>query len=169
MQTASTRRALRLLIVESSADQAAKLTAALAHGGYDPQWQRVDSTAALSAALSEHDWDLVLCGESGGDILLNDAVRLIRQHPANPSIIVLSPRPDIAAAVEAMRSGAVFGYRGLIRGILDHLRPEIEGTPVVVATGGDAPVIAESMAEIDHIDPDLTLDGLRLAALRNLT
>jgi len=38
----------------------------------------------------------------------------------------------------------------------------------VVATGGDAPVIAESMPEIDHIDPDLTLDGLRLAALRNL-
>lgn len=86
-----------------------------------------------------------------------------------PRIEIAEPPHAIGKTTEeAMRSGAVFGYRGLIRGVLAHLRPEIDGSPVVVATGGDAPVIAEAMPEIDHIDPNLTLDGLRLAALRNL-
>jgi len=94
---------------------------------------------------------------------------LFRRTALLPQIDITEPAHAIGKTTEeAMRSGAVFGYRGLIRGILDHLRPEIEGTPVVVATGGDAPVIAGSMPEIDQIDPDLTLDGLRLAALRNL-
>jgi type III pantothenate kinase len=94
---------------------------------------------------------------------------LFRRTALLPQIDITEPPHAIGKTTEeAMRSGAVFGYRGLIRGILDRLRPEIDGTPVVVATGGDAPVIAEAMPEIDHIDPDLTLDGLRLAALRNL-
>lgn len=94
---------------------------------------------------------------------------LFRRTALLPQIHLAEPEHVIGKTTEeAMLSGAVFGYRGLIRGILDQLHPEIEGKPVVVATGGDAALIGEPMPEIDHIDPDLTLEGLRLAAIRNL-
>jgi len=65
------------------------------------------------------------------------------------------------STIEAMRSGAVFGYRGLVRGILNALGREIPGKPIIVATGGDGALIASGLPEIDAIDPDITLDGIR--------
>lgn len=86
-----------------------------------------------------------------------------------PAIDLAEPKRAIGkSTAEAMRAGAVFGYRGLVRGILARLLAEIDGRPVVVATGGDAELIAGTMPEVHRIDPDLTLDGLRRIALRNL-
>jgi type III pantothenate kinase len=67
-----------------------------------------------------------------------------------------------------MRVGAVVGYRGLVKEILHALRRE-HGLrrAVVVATGGYAHLIAKEVPEIQHINPRLTLEGLRLVALRN--
>ena len=94
---------------------------------------------------------------------------LFRRTALLPQIELAEPRHAIGKTTEeAMQSGAVFGYRGLVRGILEKLLPEIDGHPVVVATGGDAVLIGRSMPEIDHIDPLITLEGLRLAAIRNL-
>lgn len=72
------------------------------------------------------------------------------------------------STVEAMRVGAVYGYRGLVREILTKLSDEMGGKPAIVATGGDAALIARGLPEIAAVDPDLTLEGLRLVALRNL-
>jgi type III pantothenate kinase len=72
------------------------------------------------------------------------------------------------STVEAMLAGAVFGYRGLVREIIARLRAEMPGDPVIVATGGDAALIAKGLPEIQKVDPDLTLEGIRLAAVRNL-
>ena len=75
---------------------------------------------------------------------------------------------DTAAAIgknteEAMRIGAVRGYRGLIREILSGIRAELRARRLpVVATGGCAGLIATGMPEITAIDPLLTLEGLRL-------
>jgi type III pantothenate kinase len=86
-----------------------------------------------------------------------------------PKIELEEPRAAIGkSTVEAMQAGAVFGYRGLVREILIRLRAEMSGTPVIVATGGDASLIAKGLPEIDHVDRDLTLEGIRLAAVRNL-
>lgn len=86
-----------------------------------------------------------------------------------PKVDIAEPRAAIGkSTVEAMQAGAVFGYRGLVREILLRLRAEMEGTPVIVATGGDAALIAKGLPEIQHVDPDLTLEGIRLAAIRNL-
>jgi len=65
---------------------------------------------------------------------------------------------------EAILAGAAYGYRGMVRGILDALKSEL-GSPEtlhVVATGGDAGWIASGLPEIDSVDADLTLHGLRL-------
>lgn len=86
-----------------------------------------------------------------------------------PQIELEEPASAIGkSTVEAMRAGAVFGYRGLVREIVARLRDEMGGEPKIVATGGDAALIARGLPEIGAVDPDLTLEGLRLAAIRNL-
>jgi type III pantothenate kinase len=64
---------------------------------------------------------------------------------------------------EAMLVGAVHGYRGLIRELLSELKQELgtAGLPVV-ATGGYAKLIAAKLPEITAVEPQLTLEGLRL-------
>lgn len=86
-----------------------------------------------------------------------------------PKIELEEPRAAIGkSTVEAMQAGAVFGYRGLVREIIARLRSEMAGDPVIVATGGDAALIARGLPEIQIVDPELTLEGIRLAAIRNL-
>jgi type III pantothenate kinase len=70
---------------------------------------------------------------------------------------------------DAMMSGAVFGYRGLVREIL--IRVCLENfprtKPRIVATGGYAQLIARRLPEIEAVHPNLTLEGLRIIANRN--
>ena len=72
------------------------------------------------------------------------------------------------STVEAMHSGAVYGYRGMVKEILAKLEEEVGRRPTVVATGGDAALIARGVPRIDHVDPDITLNGLRMVAGLNL-
>lgn len=82
-----------------------------------------------------------------------------------PSFELAEPSAAIGKSTAgAMQSGAVIGYRGLVKEILAEIRRELGGSPLAVATGGDAALIARGVPEIDHVDPDLTLQGLRLIA-----
>ncbi len=73
------------------------------------------------------------------------------------------------STVEAMRSGAVFGYRGLVREILARIRTEqfSRKKVVVVATGSYARLIAGQLPEVAMIHPHLTLEGLRIVGNLN--
>ncbi|MFQ3623798.1 MAG: pantothenate kinase, partial [Acetobacteraceae bacterium] len=70
--------------------------------------------------------------------------------------------------VPAMQSGIYWGYVGLIEGLVLRIGEELGAAPTVIATGGLAPLFADATAAIDHVAPDLTLDGLVLLAERNL-
>jgi type III pantothenate kinase len=70
------------------------------------------------------------------------------------------------STVQAMQAGAVFGYRGLVKEIIARIRMELGGVPKIIATGGDAALIARGVSEINVVDPDITLDGLRQVAAR---
>lgn len=86
-----------------------------------------------------------------------------------PRIRLREPRSVVGkSTVEAMRVGAVVGYRGLVKEILVALRRE-RGmkNAVVVATGGYGDLIARKVPEIQHVNPLLTLEGLRFIYLRN--
>lgn len=84
-----------------------------------------------------------------------------------PVIEVEEPASAIGKSTEhAMQAGAVFGYRGLVREIINRIRMELGGTPKIIATGGDAALIARGLPEIEAVDPDITLDGLRQVAVR---
>jgi type III pantothenate kinase len=64
---------------------------------------------------------------------------------------------------EAMLIGAVHGYRGLIRELLGELKRALKTKKLpVVATGGYAKLIAAKLPEISLVEPNLTLEGLRL-------
>ena len=73
------------------------------------------------------------------------------------------------STVEAMRSGAILGYRGLVREILTQIRTEqfSRKKVAIVATGGYAGLIASQVPEVAVIHPHLTLEGLRIVGNLN--
>lgn len=83
-----------------------------------------------------------------------------------PKITLLEPPSAIGKSTRhAMLAGAVYGYRGLVREILAEIRRELgERRLRVVATGGYAELIAAGLPEIGSVQPDLTLEGLRIIA-----
>lgn len=84
-----------------------------------------------------------------------------------PVIELAEPASAIGkSTVHAMQVGAVFGYRGLVKEILARICEELPGDPRIVATGGDAALIAQGVPQIVAVDQDLTLDGLRQVAGR---
>jgi len=92
---------------------------------------------------------------------------LPRKTALLPSIDLEEPATAIGkSTVHAMQSGAVFGYRGLVREIIARLCLELHGRPKIIATGGDAALIARGVSEIDEVDSDITLDGLRQVGAR---
>jgi type III pantothenate kinase len=87
-----------------------------------------------------------------------------------PKISLKEPRCAVGkSTIEAMRSGAVIGYRGLVREILARIKAEQfpRRKVYVVATGGYARLIAGQLPEIGAIRPHLTLEGLRIVANLN--
>jgi type III pantothenate kinase len=73
------------------------------------------------------------------------------------------------STVEAMRSGAVFGYRGLVREILARIKAEqfSREKVTVIATGGYARLVASQLSEVAVVHPHLTLEGLRIVGNLN--
>ena len=93
---------------------------------------------------------------------------LARRTALLPHIQLEEPKRAIGKTTEeAMLAGAVYGYRGLVREILRNLRKELPADLVVVATGGDAPLITRDLQEMTKLAPLLTLDGLRIIACLN--
>jgi type III pantothenate kinase len=64
--------------------------------------------------------------------------------------------------VHSMQSGLVFGYAGLVDGMIERLRAEMGYPCTVLATGGEALLIRNESKTIDDVDQHLTLDGLRI-------
>ncbi|MGD9332400.1 MAG: pantothenate kinase, partial [Desulfobacterales bacterium] len=58
--------------------------------------------------------------------------------------------------------GIIFGYAGLVDGMVKRMVREIGGSPKVIATGGLAPLMQHVAETIETVDPTLTLEGLRL-------
>ena len=90
------------------------------------------------------------------DALLNRAARLFR-------VELVRPKEAIGRnTVTNIQSGVIYGYAGLVDGLVARMKIEMGGSPKVVATGGLAPLITDVARSIDHVDPDLKLHGLRL-------
>jgi type III pantothenate kinase len=87
-----------------------------------------------------------------------------------PKLSLKEPQRAVGrSTIDAMLSGAVFGYRGLVREILARIRAEQfpRRKIHIVATGGYAQLIAAQLPEIGTVRPHLTLEGLRIVANLN--
>ena len=80
-----------------------------------------------------------------------------------PLVELARPKQAIGRnTISAMQSGIVFGYAGLIEGIITHIEQEMKDKARIVATGGYAQLLANEVPMIDIVNPDLSLIGLRL-------
>ena len=95
------------------------------------------------------------------DALFQRAARLPRIDVRKPAHVVGR------TTVGAMESGLFYGYVGMVEGLVRRMSDELGGHALCVATGGLADVIAPETSLIEHVDPDLTLHGLRIVWERN--
>jgi type III pantothenate kinase len=100
---------------------------------------------------------------------INLSLEALHQAAARlPRIGIGRPQAVIGrGTVAAMQSGIYWGYVGLIEGLVERIKAEYGAPMKVLGTGGLAPLFAEGTLVIEKIEPDLTLDGLRLLAERN--
>lgn len=91
------------------------------------------------------------------------AEALFRRTAKLPRVDLVRP-PDVIGknTVQSMQSGLLFGYVGLVEGMVARFSAELGADMKVIATGGLAPLIAAETAIIDAVEPWLTLEGLRL-------
>ncbi len=114
---------LRALVVEDSEADALLLIEALKRGGYEPDWQRVETEAALRAALRDREWDVVFCDYSLPLFDAPSALRVLRETGDTMTAIVVSGKVGEEVAVEAMRLGA---NDYILKHKLDGVVPAIE-------------------------------------------
>ena len=102
----------------------------------------------------------VICPGVGisADALFQRASRLPRVDVRKPPAVVGR------TTVTSMQSGLFFGYVSMVDGIVARIRKELDGgdRAACVATGGMADVIAGETTTVQHVDPNLTLVGLRM-------
>jgi type III pantothenate kinase len=107
----------------------------------------------------------VICPGIGisADALFQRAARLPRVDVRKPPAVVGR------TTVTSMQSGLFFGYVSMVDGIVARMRAELESgdRAPCIATGGMADIIAGESTAIERVDPDLTLQGLRLIWKRN--
>lgn len=81
---------------------------------------------------------------------------------------LVRPRSAIGKnTVEALQSGALYGFAGQVDGLVDRIIEELGPVTAVVATGGLAPIVVPESRRITHHEPELTLLGLRLVFEKN--
>jgi type III pantothenate kinase len=93
---------------------------------------------------------------TAADALLNRAARLFR-------VELVRPKDAIGRnTVHNVQSGIVYGWAGLVDGIVERMKAEMDGTPRVVATGGHAGLIVNVASSIQEVHEHLAFEGLRL-------
>jgi two-component system, NarL family, sensor histidine kinase UhpB len=98
---------LRVLLVEDSEDDSLLLMRMLRRGGYDPALERVDTAAAMEAALDGHSWDLVISDHSMPAFSSSAALGLLRRKGfVDLPFIIVTGQIGEDVAVAAMKAGA---------------------------------------------------------------
>ncbi|MBI3328770.1 MAG: adenylate/guanylate cyclase domain-containing response regulator, partial [Nitrospinae bacterium] len=159
---------LRVLIVEDSEDDAELLLFELQNGGYEPSWERVDTAAAMTAALARESWDIIISDYSMPHFSGIAALALVKELRLDVPFIIVSGTIGEGTAVAAMKAGA---HDYLIKGNLARLPPAIErevreaaGRTAQRKLEGQRRLFARmvSPAVIDQLNPDdLRLGGKR--------
>lgn len=99
---------------------------------------------------------------SPGIMIASEA--LFREASKLPRVEIFE-RPDNVVGkdtIGGIKSGIIFGYAGLVDGIVKRMKAQMDAPPMVLATGGLAPLMADVAESIEAVDGALTLEGLRI-------
>ncbi len=97
---------IRLLIVDDSERDAAVAVRELRRGGFDTTHHRVDTAAALRAALDGEPWDVIISDFHMPELTGHEALRIVRERSRDVPFIVLSGVIGEELAVELLKAGA---------------------------------------------------------------
>lgn len=99
---------------------------------------------------------------SPGIMIASEA--LFREASKLPRVEIFEKPENVVGknTADGIKSGIIFGYAGLVDGIVERMKAQMDHDPMVLATGGLAPLMSDVAKTIDHVEPDLTLEGLRI-------
>ena len=92
------------------------------------------------------------------------AAQALYEHTAKLHRVELSRPPSAIGrnTTHAIQAGLLFGFVGLVEGMVARFKAELGPQTLVIATGGLAEIVARETTMIDVVDPWLTLHGLRI-------
>jgi type III pantothenate kinase len=86
---------------------------------------------------------------------------LVTHTAALRRVELSAPRSPVGrSTVEAIQSGLIYGYAGLVDGLVERILAQVDAQVPVVATGGLAPIVVPHTRLVKDVEPDLTLMGL---------
>ncbi|TAK09345.1 MAG: response regulator [Candidatus Manganitrophaceae bacterium] len=116
-------RPLRILIIEDSEEDAELLLLALRRAGYELLYERVETPAAMEAALAKQAWDVIVSDYTMPNFSGPAALRQLKESGRDLPFIIVSGNIGEETAVETMRLGA---HDYILKGNLTRLAPAIE-------------------------------------------
>jgi PAS domain S-box-containing protein len=122
---------LRLLIVEDSVDDALLTVRELKRAGYDVIYERVETAAAMAAALNENAWDLVIADYSLPEFSGIAALELLKSTHLDIPFFIISGSIGEDLAVDVMKSGANdYLMKGNVKRLIPSVARELRETEV---------------------------------------
>src|SRR5919109_3093639 len=114
---------LRILLIEDSEDDAKLLLREIQRGGYQAEWERVETAEAMQSALARQTWDLIICDFSLPSFSAPHALALLKKTNIDLPFIIVSGTIGEESAVNALKAGA---HDFIIKGNFPRLIPAIE-------------------------------------------
>lgn len=147
---------LRVLVIEDSAQDAELIIAELVRGGYDIGWERVQTADAMTAALQQARWDVILSDYDLPSFDAPAALKVLKTTGQDVPFVIISGTIGEETAVAALKAGA---HDFFVKGRLSRLIPAIERALADVAERRER---ARAEAEVRRLNDDIQRQRLRV-------
>jgi DNA-binding NtrC family response regulator len=97
---------LDVLLIEDSEDDAMLIVRELRHGGYDVDFERLDTSEGIKDALGRREWDIILCDHAMPQVCAPSALSIVKECGATAPFIIVSGWMTDELAKAAIKEGA---------------------------------------------------------------